>query len=176
MVAEILREHEIERQICAVSAVMHLLFQSVMVKKKRSRNVKRSIYLFLYVPTLTYGHVLWVITKRSQIQAAKMSFLLRVAGCTESDAVRSHSVTREELGVELLLLRIKRSQLGHLFRMPPWRGVPGMSRWEEASRKTTACWRGDVSRLEWERLKVPPDKQEEMTGAKEVRTSLQRFC
>ncbi|KAI3356712.1 hypothetical protein L3Q82_003310 [Scortum barcoo] len=48
-----------------------------------------------------------------------------VAGRSLRDRVRS-SVTREELGVEplLLLLRIERSQLrwlGHLFRMPPGR-------------------------------------------------------
>ncbi|KAI3376789.1 hypothetical protein L3Q82_000389 [Scortum barcoo] len=53
-----------------------------------------------------------------------MSFLRRVAGRSLRDRVRS-SVTREELGVEpLLLRRIERSQLrwlGHLFRMPPGR-------------------------------------------------------
>ncbi|KAI3354167.1 hypothetical protein L3Q82_018703, partial [Scortum barcoo] len=52
-----------------------------------------------------------------------MSFLRRVAGRSLRDRVRS-SVTREELGVEPLLLRIERSQLrwlGHLFRMPPGR-------------------------------------------------------
>lgn len=32
--------------------------------------------------SLTYGHVLWVITKRSQIQATIMSFVLQVAGRT----------------------------------------------------------------------------------------------
>ncbi|KAI3365769.1 hypothetical protein L3Q82_000704 [Scortum barcoo] len=52
-----------------------------------------------------------------------MSFLRRVAGRSLRDRVRS-SVTREELGVEPLLLHIERSQLrwlGHLFRMPPGR-------------------------------------------------------
>ncbi|KAI3366586.1 hypothetical protein L3Q82_009202 [Scortum barcoo] len=47
----------------------------------------------------------------------------RVAGRSLRDRVRS-SVTREELGVEPLLLHIERSQLrwlGHLFRMPPGR-------------------------------------------------------
>ncbi|KAI3357227.1 hypothetical protein L3Q82_015684 [Scortum barcoo] len=52
------------------------------------------------------------------------------------DRVRS-SITREELGVEQLLLCIERSQLrwpGHLFQMPP-EGVPGMSHREEAPGK-----------------------------------------
>ena len=50
---------------------------------------------------------LWVMTERirSRIQAAKMSFLRRVAGRSLRDRVRS-SVTREELGVEPLLLHI----------------------------------------------------------------------
>ena len=47
---------------------------------------------------------------RSRIQAAEMSFLRRVAGHSLRDRVR-RSVTREELGVEPLLLHIKRSQL-----------------------------------------------------------------
>ncbi|KAL1263405.1 hypothetical protein QQF64_006144 [Cirrhinus molitorella] len=53
-----------------------------------------------------------------------MSFLRRVAGCTLRDRVRS-SIIR--LGVEPLLLHIKRSQLRwlrHLFWMPPGR-LPG---------------------------------------------------
>ena len=63
---------------------------------------------------------------RSQIQAAEMSFLRRVAGRSLRDRVRS-SVTREELRVKPLLFHIERGQLkwlGHLFRMPPGR-LPG---------------------------------------------------
>ena len=56
-----------------------------------------------------------------------MSYLLsRVAGLSLRDRVRS-SVIREELGVDLLLLCVERSQmrwLGHLVRMPPGR-IPG---------------------------------------------------
>ncbi len=75
-------EWEIDRWIGATSAVMW--------------SIDRSIY----VPTLTYGHELWVMTERtrSQIQAAKISFLRRVAGCSLRDRVRS-SITREELRV-----------------------------------------------------------------------------
>ncbi|KAK3554499.1 hypothetical protein QTP70_024405, partial [Hemibagrus guttatus] len=56
--------------------------QSVVVKKELSRKAKLSIYQSVYVPTLTYGHELWVMTKRirSRIQAAEMSFLRRVGG------------------------------------------------------------------------------------------------
>ncbi|KAI3359987.1 hypothetical protein L3Q82_014319 [Scortum barcoo] len=61
-----------------------------------SKSEARSIY----VPTITYGHELWVMTERTRsprIQAAEMSFLRRVAGRSLRDRVRS-SVTREELG------------------------------------------------------------------------------
>ncbi|KAL3055654.1 hypothetical protein OYC64_018350 [Pagothenia borchgrevinki] len=50
-----------------------------------------------------------------------MGFLRTVAGVSLRDKLRS-SVIREGLGVEPLLLRVKRSQLrwfGHLVRMPP---------------------------------------------------------
>ncbi len=121
-------EREIDRRIGAASAVMRSMYRSVVVKKELSRKTKLSIYRSIYVPTLTYGHELWVMTERtrSRIQAAEMSFLRRVAGRSLRDRVRS-SVTREELRVEPLLLHIERGQLrwlGHLFRMPPGR-LPG---------------------------------------------------
>jgi len=77
----------------------------------------------LLVPTLAYCHELWVVTEitRSRIQAAKMSFLRRVAGLSLRDSVRSSDI-RRELGVEQLIFRVERSQLrwfGHLIRMPP---------------------------------------------------------
>ncbi|KAK7884420.1 hypothetical protein WMY93_027543 [Mugilogobius chulae] len=118
-------EHEIDRWIGAASAVMQSLYQTVVVKKELSQKAKLSIYRSIYVPTLTYGHELWVMTERtrSRIQAVKMSFLRRVAGRSLRDRVRS-SATREELGVEPLLHHIERGQLrwlGHLYRMPPGR-------------------------------------------------------
>ncbi|KAK3532938.1 hypothetical protein QTP70_003794 [Hemibagrus guttatus] len=90
-------DREIDRRIGAAAAVMRSMYRSVVVKKELSRKVKLSIYQSIYVPTLTYGHELWVMTER------------------------------EELGVEPLLLHIERGQLrwlGHLFRMPPGR-LPG---------------------------------------------------
>ena len=71
-----------------------------MVKRELNRKAKLSIYQSIYVPALTYGHELWVMTKRtrSRVQAAEMSFLRRVAGLSLRDRVRSSAV-REELGV-----------------------------------------------------------------------------
>ncbi|KAK0146243.1 DNA damage-regulated autophagy modulator protein 2 [Merluccius polli] len=100
-------------------------FQTVVVKRELSRNAKLSIYQSIYVPTLNYGHELRVVTirTRSQIHAAKMSSLRRVAGLSLRDRVRSSDIWRE-LRVEPLLLHVERSQLrsfGHLIRMPPGR-------------------------------------------------------
>ncbi|KAK3518826.1 hypothetical protein QTP70_014865 [Hemibagrus guttatus] len=113
-------DREIDRRIGAAAAVMRSMYRSVVVKKELSQKAKLLIYQSIYVPTLTYGHELWVMTERvrSPIQAAEMSFLHRVAGRSLRDRVRS-SVTQEELGVEPLLLHIERGQLRWLGQDPP---------------------------------------------------------
>ncbi len=114
-------ECEIDRQIGAVAAAMRMMYRSVVVKKKLSLKAKLSIYRSIYIPTLTYGHELWVMTEwiKCRIQAAEMSFPRRVAGRSLRERGRS-SFTPEELGVEHLILHIERNQLrwlGHLFWM-----------------------------------------------------------
>ncbi len=122
-------EREIERQIGAASAVMRSMYRSV-VEKELSCKAKLSIYRSIYMPTLTYGHELWVMTERTRslIQAAEMSFLRRVAGRSLRDRVRS-SVTREELrgGSGICSGCLLDAFLG---------GVPGTSHREETSGKT----------------------------------------
>ncbi|XP_048009164.1 uncharacterized protein LOC125243494 [Megalobrama amblycephala] len=169
-------EREIDRRIGGASAVMRSMYLSVVVKKELSREAKLSIYWSIYIPTLTYGHELWVMTERmrSRIQAVEMSFLRRVAGRSLRDRVRS-SVTQEELRVEPLLLHIERSQLrwlGHLFRMPPGR-LPGevfraCPTGRRPQGRPRARWRDYVSRLAWERLGIPPEELEEVSGEREV--------
>ncbi|KAK7922730.1 hypothetical protein WMY93_009632 [Mugilogobius chulae] len=176
-------EREIDRRIGAASAVMRSLYRTVVVKKELSRKAKLSIYRSIYVPTLTYGHELWVMTERtrSRIQAVEMSFLRRVAGRSLRDRVRS-SVTREELGVEPLLLHVERSQLrwlGHLFRMPPGR-LPGevfraCPTGRRPRGRPRTRWRDYVSRLTWERLGIPPEELAEVCGDREVWASLLRL-
>ncbi|KAK3549306.1 hypothetical protein QTP70_034533, partial [Hemibagrus guttatus] len=168
-------DHEIDRRISAAAAVMRSMYRSVVVKKELSRKAKLLIYQSIYVPTLTYGHELWVMTERvrSRIQVAEMSFLRRVVGCSLRDRVRS-SATREELGVEPLLLHIERGQLRwlrHLFRMPPghlpgevFRACPTGKR--PRGRPRTR-WRDYVFRLAWEHLGVPPEELEEVSGERE---------
>ncbi|KAK3509067.1 hypothetical protein QTP70_020205 [Hemibagrus guttatus] len=57
-------DHEIDRRIGAAAAVMRSMYRSVVVKKELSQEAKLLIYQSIYIPTLTYGHELWVMTKR----------------------------------------------------------------------------------------------------------------
>ena len=61
-------EWEIDRWIRAASTVMWTLKWSVLVKREPSQKAKLSIYRSVYVPTLTYGHELWVVTERMRLR------------------------------------------------------------------------------------------------------------
>ncbi|KAK3544651.1 hypothetical protein QTP86_022466 [Hemibagrus guttatus] len=61
-------DREIDRWIGAAAAVMRSMYRSVVVKKELSRKAKFLIYQSIYVPTLTYGHELWVMTERHNVQ------------------------------------------------------------------------------------------------------------
>ncbi|TWW77398.1 R2DM Retrovirus-related Pol polyprotein from type II retrotransposable element [Takifugu flavidus] len=138
-------EREIDRRIGVASTVMRTLHRSVVVKRELSRKAKLSIYRSIFVPTLTYGHELWVMTERtrSRVQAAEMSFLRRVAGLSLRD--------RDAPG------RLP----GEVFRAcPSGRRPPGRPR---------TRWRDYVSRLAWERLGIPPDELEESEMGRAVR-------
>ena len=161
-------------------AVVRTLHRAVVVKRELSQKARLSVYRSIFVPTLTYGHELWVVTERtrSRIQAAEMGFLRRVAGLSLRDRVRS-SVIRERLKVEPLLLRIERSQLrwfGHLVRMPPGR-LPGEVFWacptgRRPRGRPRTRWRDYISRLAWERLGVLPEELVEVAEGREVWASL----
>lgn len=137
----------------------------------------------IFVPTLTYGHELWVVTEkmRSRIQAAEMSFLRRVAGLSLRDRVRSSDI-REGLGVEPLLLHIERSQLrwfGHLVRMPsgrlPWEVFRACPTGRRPRGRPRTRWRDYIIRLTWERLGVPSEELMEVAGERTVWASLLRL-
>ncbi|KAK3573193.1 hypothetical protein QTP86_015101 [Hemibagrus guttatus] len=66
-------DREIDRRIGAAAAVMRPMYRSVVVKKELSRKAKLSIYQSIYVPTLTYGHELWVMTERGAVEVARAS-------------------------------------------------------------------------------------------------------
>ncbi len=70
---------------CGISSRRQALRQTVVVKKVLNRKAKLSIYKSIYIPTLTYGQELRVVTEwmRSQIQAAEMSLLLWLGSALE---------------------------------------------------------------------------------------------
>uniref|UniRef100_A0A8C6NNI1 Reverse transcriptase domain-containing protein n=1 Tax=Nothobranchius furzeri TaxID=105023 RepID=A0A8C6NNI1_NOTFU len=176
-------ECEINRQIGAASALMWVVYRSVVVKRELSQMAKLSIYCSIYVPTLNYGHELWVVTERTrlQIQAVEMSFLRRVARLSLRDRVRS-LVIREGLGVDPLLLHIKRSQLrwlGYLVRMSPGR-LPGeVSRARPTIRRPKGRprtqWGDYVSHLAREHLGIPLEELAQVAGEREVWASRLRL-
>ena len=59
-------ERELDGRIGVASAVLRALHRPVVVKKELSQKAKLSIYWSIYVPTLTYGHELWVVTERTR--------------------------------------------------------------------------------------------------------------
>ena len=89
-----------------------------MVKREIGRQTNLSIYRSSAVPTLSYVHELWVVTKRtrSRIQAAEMTFPRRVAGLSLEYRVRS-CVIQEDLRVELFPLRNEKSQMSWLGKL-----------------------------------------------------------
>ncbi|TWW71602.1 hypothetical protein D4764_16G0000990, partial [Takifugu flavidus] len=104
-----------------------------------------------------------VVVKRF---TSRSSFLPSPMVMSFGDRVRSSAI-REELGVELLLLCVERSQmrwLGHLVRMPPGEVFRACPSGRRPPGRPRTRWRDYVSRLAWERLGIPPDELEEVAG------------
>ena len=59
-------------------AVMHALHRSVVMKRELSQKTKLAVFCSIFVPILTYGHELWVMTERmrSRVQAKMFCFNL----------------------------------------------------------------------------------------------------
>lgn len=60
-------EREIDRRIGAASPVLQALYQSAGVQRELSWKAKLLIYRSIYIPTLTYGHELMVVTEKNEI-------------------------------------------------------------------------------------------------------------
>ncbi|KAI3368927.1 hypothetical protein L3Q82_025906 [Scortum barcoo] len=129
-------EREIDRRIGAASAVMRSVYRTVRGGEEGAESKgwrSFSIYRSIYVPTLTYGHELWVMTERtrSRIQAAEMSFLRRVAGRSLRDrgGVPGVSHREEALGRPRTRWRDYVSRLAWEHLESPrksWRKCPGV--------------------------------------------------
>lgn len=97
---------------------MQALCRTVVMNEELSHKAKLLFHQSDQVPTLKFGQELWVETERtrSRMKAAKMRFLLRMAGLSLTNRVKSSNIQRE-----LLLLGVERSQLRwlrHLIGMP----------------------------------------------------------
>ncbi|KAK3517503.1 hypothetical protein QTP70_012581 [Hemibagrus guttatus] len=117
---------EIDRQISAVAAVMWSMYRSVVVKKELSRKVKLSIYQSIYVPTLTYGHELWVMTERG--------------GARSRAAVPLHRKGTVE---------VARASVSDASGMSPWGGVLGMPHRKRPGRREDPGHAGETMSLGW---------------------------
>ncbi|TWW78263.1 hypothetical protein D4764_11G0003840 [Takifugu flavidus] len=168
--------------------IRSLLFaDDVVLLASSARDLQRSLDRFAaaceaaWIKISTSKSVAMVLNRK------KVECLLQVKGeilpqVEEfKDRVRSSAIW-EELGVEPLLLCVERSQmrwLGHLVWMFPgrltgevFRAFPSGRRPPEGPRTR---WRDYVSQLVWERLGIPPDELEEVTGEREVWASLLRL-
>lgn len=100
-------DERMDGRLCVVSALMQVLYRTVLVKRKLSRSAKLSIYQSVCVPALTCGPELWVVIERKR-SWTQVRFFHRLAGLIRRDRARSSDI-RRELFVEMLLLCLKRS-------------------------------------------------------------------
>ncbi|TWW76601.1 hypothetical protein D4764_13G0012630 [Takifugu flavidus] len=118
-------EQEIDRRIGVASAVMRTVRSG---EERAEPKAKLSIFQSIFVPTLTYGHELWVMIERtrSRVQAAKMSFLRRVAGLSlrDRETPRKTQDTLEKLD-ELEEVAGEREVWASLLRLLPLQPNPG---------------------------------------------------
>ncbi|KAI3377001.1 hypothetical protein L3Q82_000226 [Scortum barcoo] len=180
-------EREIDRRIGAASAVMRSVYRTVVVKKELSRKARLSIYRSIYVPTLTYGHELWVMTTertRSADTSGRNEFPpCRVAGRSLRDRGEKLGHSGGARSREPLLLQHREesaevawasvsdapwdASLGRCSRHVP----PGGDLGEDpghAGETMSLGWPGNASGSPWKSWK-------EVSGVREVWASLLRL-
>ena len=170
------QDEELDTRIGKASAVMRALHYSVVMKRELSKNAKLSIFKTVFVPILTFGHESWVMTKRvrSQVQASAMRFLRKIEEVTLFNKVRSFEI-RKSLNIELLLLRIERSQLrwfDHVSRMPqkklPKQALHAKANGSRPVRRPRTRWTDYIEDLGWNRLGLHPSKMMAVMEDREV--------
>ena len=79
------RSRKIDTRVGKANAVLREFYRYVVTKRELSNTVKLSVFKSVFVPNLTYGHEIWVMTERilTQVQTPKMGFLRRVNGVTK---------------------------------------------------------------------------------------------
>ena len=111
---------------------------------------------------------------RSQMQASKMTFLRKIKGVTMFDKHHNTAI-RESLDIELLLLRIERSQLrwfGHVSRMPQGR-LPKQTLYAKVNgkrpvKRPRTRWLDYFEDLGWNRLGLYPSEMQSVLVDREV--------
>ena len=102
------RQDELDTHIGKTSAVIHQLYQSVVLKQEQCTKAKLSFFRSVFFAILSYGHEYWIMTERvrSQVQADKMGFLQKVRGLSLIDKVKSIDI-RKSFNIKLLLFHIE---------------------------------------------------------------------
>ena len=113
---------EIKNRIAQATRTYYQINKTIINKKEIEPKTKLQIYQSIYLPTLLYGCETWARTTKvdSQVTAAEMKYLRRVANKTRWDRERNSKI-REDLKVqEAVTEKIERTQLrwyGHVKRM-----------------------------------------------------------
>ena len=59
-------EKEVSWRIGGAGAVLQSLYHTVVTKRELSQKAKLSVYQAIFIPTLTYGPEVWVMTERTR--------------------------------------------------------------------------------------------------------------
>jgi len=134
-------EWVMDRRIGALSAVMRVLLRSVVEKRELSWKAKLSVYWSIFVPTLTYGDKIRVMIERMRLKW--VSF-------------RGWPGWALGIGMELGVGSLPLS----------W-GGSGI--WQKCLFWAYPTVRRDyISRLAWERLRIPQEELESVAGERDV--------
>ncbi|KAI3357344.1 hypothetical protein L3Q82_015493, partial [Scortum barcoo] len=137
---------------------MQSVYRTIVVKKELSRKAKLSIYRSIYAPHLTYGHELWREGEK----------LGHSGGARSRAAAPSHREESAEGGLGICFGCPLDASPREVFQACPTGRRPRKGR-------PRTRWRDYVSQLIWERLGVPPEELEEVSGVREVWASLLRL-
>lgn len=119
------------------AVVMRSGYWTVLIKKELRQKAKLSIYWSIFFSPTNSGS--W---------PKELDLGYKQGGGTQ---IGCSSVTREDFGVESLLLHMKKAEGSW---MPSWGGVLGMPHQEEALRRPKTHWSDYVTRLAWECLGI----------------------
>ena len=151
----------------------HQINKTIIGKTEVETKTKLQVFSSVYVPTLTYGAESWPMTSKieSQVTAAEMRYLRRVAGKTRKDMIRNNTI-REDLGQEALILKVEKQQLrwfGHVCRMSEERipkKVKEARTYKRTQGRPRTTWIDNISRIGSRRNKTINEMEREAIDRK----------